>query len=414
MAGYARVPHLAAAACAAAVLAACGTAGATPVVHRGDSVAVRAGSLTARDVAEAQTAFAVDLLHAVCGRAPGENLLLSPTSAAEALTLLYPAARGETAEALGSVLHLPAWSPDLVAAVRDHTRALDGLRYDGDLDDDDAPDALQMSNRLWTAAGVRPDQGYLDAIATASDADVRALDFAGDPDGATDRINSTIDEDTRGIIEKLFDEPLDPGTTAVLTNAVHLKARWAVPFTDTRSAPFAAPSGEVTVEMMGGSSGAGRAVDGWQSVALPYRDGTLTAVAVLPPEDAAPCTIDAATLAELRVAEPEQVGVQLPRLMIEQSHQLLDVLSELGLPADGDWSALGADGAQITQVVQKTHLEVDEDGTEAAAATGVAMDVSAAGPPRSVIAFDRPFLFLLADTATQSPLFVTVVTDPSS
>jgi serpin B len=271
-----------------------------------------------------------------------------------------------------------------------------------------------MSNRLWTAAGVEPDQRYLDDIATASDADVRALDFAGDPDGATERINATIDQDTRGIIEKLFDEPLDPGTTAVLTNALHLKARWAAPFTDTRSAPFDAPSGEVTVEMMSGSSGAGRAVDGWQSVALPYRDGTLTALAVLPPEDADPCTIDAATLAELRDAEPQQVGVQLPRLMIEQSHQLLDVLRELGMPVDGDYSALGAEGAQISQVVQKTYLQVDEDGTEAAAATGVAVGVSAAGPQGPVIAFDRPFLVLLADTATQSPLFVTVVTDPSS
>jgi serpin B len=310
MTGYPRGLRVAVAVGTATALAACGTAGATPRVQRGDAVPVQTGVLTAGDVAAMQTAFGVDLLHAVCERADGENLLLSPTSTAEALSLLYPAAGGQTAESFRSVLHLPAWSPDLVAALRNHTRALDGLRYDGDLDDD-APDALQMSNRLWTATGLAPDPQYLDDLATAFDADVRALDFAGDPGGATDRINSTVDEDTRGIIEELFEDPLDRDTMAVLTNALHLKARWADPFTDTRSAPFDAPSGEVDVDMMSGSSGTGRTTEGWQSVELPYRDGTLAAVAVLPPEGTDPCTVDAATLADLQTAVPEEVGVQL-------------------------------------------------------------------------------------------------------
>ena len=414
MSGHTRGPRLAVAACAAAALAACGTAGATPVVHRGHVVPVQAGVLSADDVAEAQTAFGIDLMHAVCANAPGPNVLLSPTSAAEALGLLFPASGGQTAEAFRTVLHLPPWSPELVAALRAHTEALDGLRYAGDLDED-APDALQMSNRLWTAVDLQPDQRYLDDIATAFDADVRALDFAGDPVGATDRINATIAEDTRGIIDSLFDEPLDPATRAVLTNALHLKARWAVPFTRTAPAPFDAPSGEVTVQMMGGSTGSARSADDWVAVELPYRDGTLAAVAVLPPEDTAPCTVDAATLQRLATADPRDVGVRLPRMRIEQSHPLLHVLTTLGLPAEGDYSGLGEDGLQISQVVQKTFLEVDEDGTEAAAATGVGIDITSAPvEPPQVVTFDRPFLFLLVDTATRSPLFVTVVTDPSA
>jgi serpin B len=413
MTGHPRGARSTAAACAAAALAACGTAGAISDIHRGTVVAVQSGVLGADDVAESQTAFGLDLLHAVCGRIPEQNVLLSPTSAAEALTLLLPAAGGETAEAFRAVLQLPPWSPELVAALRAHTRALDGLRYDGDLDED-APDALQMSNRLWTAADLQPDRRYLDDIATAFDADVRALDFAGDPGGATNRINATIEEDTRGIIDSLFDEPLDRATRAVLTNALHLKARWTVPFTGTAPAPFDAPAGEVTVDMMGGSTGTARSVDGWEAVELPYRDGTLAAVAVLPPEDTAPCTVDAATLGALAQADPNDVGVRLPRMRIEQSHQLLDVLTALGLPAEGDYSGLGDNGLEISQVVQKTFLEVDEDGTEAAAATGVAMAVSAVVEPPRVVTFDRPFLFLLVDTETRSPLFVTVVTDPSA
>jgi serpin B len=395
----------------AALLTGCGTAGAS-TVHRGSALPVEPGELTAQDVAGAQTAFGLDLLHAVCARAPGENLLLSPTSAAEALSLLQPAAGGQTAEALRRLLHLPEWSPDLVAALREHTQALDGLRYDGDLDDEDAPDALQMSNRLWAALGLEPDPEYLDAIATAFDADVRAPDFAGDPGGATDEINETVEEDTRGIIEKLFDDPLPSSTRAVLTNALHLKARWAEPFVDTQPEPFAGPDGERTVDMMSGATGAGRTADGWVLVDLPYRDGTLSAVAVLPPEGTGPCDVDLATLTALRSGPARNVAVALPRLHVEQSHELLRDLVELGLPVDGDYSGLGAAGLSISKVVQKTYLDVNEAGTEAAAATGIAMEVSAPVTTGSVV-FDRPFLLLLTDTATQSPLFVTVVQDPS-
>ncbi len=415
MIGFARGRRLAVATGAGVlVLAACGTAGATPHVHRGEVVPVEAGKLTAADVADAQRAFGVDLLHAVCEQAAGENLLLSPTSAAQALSLLHPATGGRTAEAFGAVLHLPEWSPDLVAAVREHTRALDGLRHGGDLDDDDAPDSLQLSNHLWTALDLQPDPAYLDDVATAFDADVRSLDFAGDPEGAIERINTTVDEDTRGIIEELFEEPLDPSTTAVLTNALHLKARWAAPFTGTQSAPFTAPSGKVDVDMMDGATGAVRTADEWQSVELPYRDDTLAGVAVLPPEGTDPCTIDAATLAGLQEGAPAEVGVRLPQLRIDQSHQLLDVLAGMGLPVDGDYSALGADRLRISGVVQKAFLEVDEDGTEAAAATGVSIAVSAMVEPQRVVIFDRPFLFVLTDMETRSPLFVTVVRDPST
>jgi serpin B len=412
MVGRTSAGRLGVATAAVAALTACGSAGAPPLTHRGDVVPVQAGPFTARDLSEAQTAFGVDLLHEVCGRTAGENVLLSPTSAAEALSLLYPAAGGETATDFGAVLHLPEWSPDLVAAVREHTGALDRLRYDGDPGDDDAPDSLQQSNRLWTALGLRPDPRYLDDLATAFDADVQALDFAGDPGGVTDRINSTVSEDTQGLIEELFDDPLDPWTVAVLTNALHLEARWADPFTSTRPAPFTAPAGEVTVEMMAGASGVTRSAFGWQAVELPYRDGTLAAVAVLPPEGTDPCAVDVPTLAALDAAEPGRVGVRLPRMRIEQTHELFDPLEALGLPVAGDYSALGA-GSSITRVVQKTFLEVDEEGTVAAAATGVVVGDSGSVPQR-VVSFDRPFLFLLTDTETRSPLFVTVVNDPSA
>ena len=397
-------------AAALAALAGCGAA--DEAVRRGVVVPVLPGGLTAGDVATAQSAFGVDLLHALCAADPAGNVLLSPTSAATALALLYPAAAGETATAMGGLLHLPGWSPDLVAATREHTAALDGLRSEADPDDDEAPDSLQLSNRLFTAPDLAPDPGYLDDLATAFDAGVQQLDVAADPDGATDRVNAVVAEDTRDVIDELFAEPLGSDTRAVLTNAVHLRARWAQPFPATAAAPFAAPSGEVTVDLMSGGSGTARGADGWESVELPYRDGTLAAVAVLPPEGTDPCAVEAATLAALDDAAPEQVDVALPRLEVEQHHDLLAPLTALGLPVQGEWPGLG-EGLEVDEVRQGAYLRVDQEGTEAAAATGVVMTESALVPQR-LVSFDRPFLFLLTDTATRSPLFVTVVRDPAA
>lgn len=393
-------------------LTGCGSS--APIVeHRGEVMAVAPGALTGVDVGAAQTAFGLDLLGAVCAQRPGENLVLSPTSAAEALGLLYPAAGGQTAESVGALLHLPAWSPDLVAAMADHTGALAALAKDGPTDGPDAPDSLQMSNRIWTALGVEPEQGYLDDVATAFDAAVHSVDFAGDPGGATDRINQSVREDTRGLIKALYDAPLPASTLVVLTNALYLHARWAVPFTETIPAPFAAPTGQTSVDMMTGAWGLGRAADGWQSVVLPYRDGTLTATAILPPVGTDPCAVDATVLSSLAASGTTEVSVALPRVTIEQTHELLDLLQGLGLPADGDYSRLGQAGLSISGVVQKAYLAVDEDGTVAAAATGIGL-AGAAPVERELVTFDRPYLLLLTDTATASPLFVAVVADPSA
>jgi serpin B len=200
----------------------------------------------------------------------------------------------------------------------------------------------------------------------------------------------------------------------VLTNALHLKARWADVFDATDDAPFAAPAGEMTVGMMSGGSGDLRSADGWQAVQLAYRDGTLAATAVLPPEGTDPCAVDASTLAAVQTGQSEPVGVRLPRMAIEQAHDLLDPLVDLGLPADGDYPALGGP-LQISHAVQKTFLEVDEEGAEAAAPTGLAVGISGeSAVPMPVVTFDRPFLFLLTDTQTRSPLFLAAINAPTT
>jgi serpin B len=106
--------------------------------------------------------------------------------------------------------------------------------------------------------------------------------------------------------------------------------------------------------------------------------------------------------------------VRLPRIRLVQTHSLLEKLAALGLPVQGDYRGLGRADLAIDEVVQKAFLEVDERGTVAAAATGLSVVLTSFGGAGPVVTVDRPFLFLLTDTATRSPLFITVVTDPSA
>ena len=360
---------------------------------------------TPRDVSAAQTAFGLAVLRAVAAGGPDEDVLLSPASAASVLGMLYPGLSGPRADALGALLRLPSWTPELAAVLGEHTRALDGLRGDGG-----DGDSLRVSNRLWAAVGVEPPDVHLDAVATAFAATVGTLDLPRDPGGTTDRVNAAVAADTGGLVDRLFAEPLAPDTVLLLTNAVHLRARWASRFTSTEPAPFAAPSGEVEVPMMGGAAGTRRTVAGWQAVELPYRDRTLAALVVLPPEGADPASLDAALLTRLVAAAPEPVDVRLPRLRLAQSRQLLTPLVELGLPVV--LPELGPD-ARVDRVVQQVVLDVDEDGTVAAAATGLAVVAASFRLPRPVVTVDRPFLLLLTGSATGAPLVLAVVRRPS-
>jgi len=148
-------------------------------------------------------------------------------------------------------------------------------------------------------------------------------------------------------------------------------------------------------------------------VQLPYRVGHLSAFAVLPPAGGACAAATPALLAALTTGvAKDQVDVKLPKLKLSQTHDLLADLEAMGLPAQGDYSGFGRGDLEVTQVVQKVVIDVDEAGTKAAAATGIVMDSSLARSVK-VVVFDRPYLLLLQDTATGTPLFLVRVADPS-
>jgi serpin B len=384
-------------------LAGCGGPTDAGVRLAGHQEPIHAGSVTARQVAAANQALGWAMFRRLCRAAPTRNLTLSPASAAEALGLLDAGASGQTRSAVTRLLHLPAWSPALVAALHDQTAALAQVSQ------------VTVTNHVWEQEGLTPTGQTLNDLQTAYAADVRQVDFGVEP-GTTDTINSVISHDTDGLIPTLFGQPLDSSTQTVLADALLLDAKWQQPFPSSAPGSFRTATGSnVTTALMDNSEGDvdAREAAGWQSVVLPYTGHDLQALAVLPPVGSAACaTPSAATLSSLTTGTTKDDGVVLPKLDLSQTLDLTELLAKLGLPLSGDYSGLGVGDRQISDVVQKVVMRVDQAGTKAAAATGIAI-ASSARAGNDVVTFNRPFLLLLEDTATHTPLFLARVADPS-
>jgi serpin B len=342
----------------------------------------------------------------LCAQQPTANLLLSPASAAQALGMLYAGSAGPTAASVGQLLRLPAWTPALVAGLHSQAAALVRVPQ------------LGVSNHIFEQAGLAPTSRVLDDLRTAFDTDLRQVDFADEP-ATTNAINAVVAQDTRGLIPSLFAAPLDASIQTVLINAIYLHARWQHPFPAASPATFhTAAGGTVSAPQMDNvdPTAGYHSADGWQSAILPYTGGDLVAAAILPPAAATGCDVPTAgELATLTATHAGQTAkVLLPKLHLSQSWpELQDTLAAMGLPLSGNYSGLGAGDSQISQVVQKATMDVDQMGTTAAAATGIAIGSSGLAGNIVTVNFDRPFLLILEDTATRTPLFLARVADPT-
>ena len=213
---------------------------------------------------------------------------------------------------------------------------------------------------------------------------------------------------------------------ATLTNAIVLKATWAQPFLEQQAkSSFTTSSGdESQVRQMDSSKPVSYAADaGWQAAQIPYKSGTLEAVAMLPPARAKACALPTADqLARLTPSQPPDAldrapsrsttSLTLPKMQLDQTHDLLAILVSMGLPEGGDYSDLGA--SLVSRAVQKDVMTLDQLGTVAAGATGVMVEAAAAAQPKHAMTLNRPFLLLLEDTATHTPLFLASIGDPSA
>ena len=333
--------------------------------------------------------------------AEGGNVLLSPASLTLALGMAAEGAEGETLTAILTAL---------------------GAEDASELGDV-VPEEIKSANAAFAAQGLPLDGTYVDRLNEAYGAEWFDLDA-----DVVEKVNAWVAEHTDGLIEKLLSQAPDPQTGLILINAIAMDAKWEKPFKDYKTIEddFHAPQGDVSVEMMYQREFFDYVErDGLQIVRLPYAGGALEMWIALPGEGVSiglDGLLDA--LAEQGMdylkdgAEEREVDLFLPKFDLTTENSLSDALKVLGveLPFDenADFSGISEVPLRIDEILQKVRVQLDEEGTKAAAATAAIVACMALVPEEEPVEVraDRPFAFVIADAETDGVCFAGVVENP--
>jgi serine protease inhibitor len=364
-------------------------------------------------VAEATSAFGFDLFAELLQDHPEENVLVSPTSLASSLGMAHTGADGATKKAIAEVLHVGRLTDEQVTEGRRDLLALEN--------GEPAGISVCSANSIWIRQGTSLEPSFIEAIETTFLAHAEPLNL-GDP-AALKKINDWIGRETKGQVPAILNE-IHPDAVAYLVNAVHFKGQWQSKFDPEKSkeADFRLDDKQAKRVMMMSQSGtfAYHGGQSYEAVRLPYKNERYAMVLVLPRPGSSVDEL-ATDLAgsgwHMITAQlnARKVEVSLPRFKLSSRRHLKQPLSKLGMarafdPAAAEFGAMArAGGIWIDDVVHQAVLEVDEEGTTAAAATATTMAKSAAA--RFVA--DRPFLFAVEDSEAKAILFLGVVRDPT-
>ena len=352
-----------------------------------------------------------------------DNLIFSPYSISLAFSMAYAGARSETESQMAQKLHfLPQDAQHPAANAIE--RRMSGLGRKGG-GGDAVPFRLDVANAAWGQRGYGFEDAYLETLAAHYGAGMRTVDF-GRPEEASEEINAWISSQTEGRIEDLVSPGvIPPITRLVLANAVYFKASWSSRFEEsaTRDGTFSTPDGgESTVPMMRQTTYLDHTEgEGYEAVRLPYKGEAADMLVILPDRGGFASVegrLDAGFLDEARRRlRSKYVRLTMPRFDFETDLDLKGLLGQMGLrapfdPGAADFSGItGGEDLYVGKALHRANIAVDEKGTEAAAATVLAMPVSAAPKPIE-IDVDRPFVFAIVERETGTILFLGRVTDP--
>lgn len=415
-------------------MAGCGPAPAQAGELRSDLTRDSSPSVVDADLAAlvtGNTAFALDLYHQLSGRY--ENLFYSPYSISLALAMTYGGARGDTELEMARTMHYDLAQAQLHPAFN----ALD-LELESRGEPIELPDGemegfkINIANSIWGQVDYSFLAAYLDLLAINYGAGLRLVDFIGASEQARQEINDWVSEETEGLIKDLIPEGgVNEMTRLVLANAIYFNAAWMHPFDEsaTQDGTFyllgwgSRHGGEVTVPMMQQMESMRYAEgDGYQIVERAYVGGSMAMDIILPAQGRfaeIEGAMDAAWLeGALTELSSGQVWLSMPRFEFESEIGLSQVLIAMGMDTafgtQADFS--GMDGTRelfISDVVHKAFVSVDEEGTEAAAATAVIMAATSMPEVLAEVTVDRPFIFLIRDLQTGAVLFVGRVMNPA-
>lgn len=385
------------------------------------------------DLVTGNTAFALKLYAALRQDADG-NMLVSPYSISQALAMTYAGAKGETATQMAEVLSFTVPQP----ALHEEFSALNAdmiTRGNAEANEDNTETAraLRIANALWGEQTFPFNPDYDAQIEQYYGAGLQPTDFANAPEEARGEINDWVADQTEDRIENIVPEgSITPDTRLVLANAIWFYGGWAETFSEdsTEDGEFFLTDGStVTVPFMYNWTHLPYAHgNGFQIVEFPYQGSGFTFTVILPDEgtfDTFEENLDPAALnAAIAQLSTTEVRVYLPKFEFEFGTSLAQTLHALGMedafnPDRADFTGM-VDGTPpaplyIGDVLHKAFISVDENGTEAAAATVIIMEAGAAPAEEDPIdlRIDRPFLFAIRDTQTGTLLFLGRVTNPS-
>lgn len=375
--------------------------------------------------AASMESFGSDLYRVLTLGSGDGNLVFSPASVVTALAMTYAGASGVTAQEMAETLHFELQGGTLHQAFNSLDALLESRSWEGK----NEGVLVRTANSLWGHNDIVFEQIFLDTLATDYGAGVRLVDYKTAAEAARQAINDWVAAETEDKIPDLIPEgTLDALTRLVLVNAVYLDATWASQFDPelTQDGQFTTLAGDtVTVPMMVQSASFPYARgDGWQAVELPYLRDELAMLVIVPDEgrfaeieSRLATGLIGETVAEL--GEGAEVDLTMPKFEFRTQADLSQALKTLGMPSAFDPMAADFSGMTtqealyISDVIHEACIAVDEEGTEAAAATAVVMRLTSAPLEQVELTIDRPFLFALRDRDTGALLFLGRVTDPT-
>ena len=382
-----------------------------------------------RNVVVANNLFTHDLYLRLekTASAEGENIFFSPFSISSALAITYEGAHGKTADEIRSVYYFPENS----------SRMREGFAsLNAGINSKDAGYTLSTANALWAEKTYTFLPEYIGIAEKYYAANTTNLDFIGQPEASRQTINSWVEDQTNNKIKDLLPPgSINPITRLVITNAVYFKGTWQKQFdaNKTSDASFRKPDGTtITVKMMQRTDE--EAIYPYaenadlQVLSLPYTSTSrkgLSMIVLLPKGNDLSVIdpyLDPVNLSALIQSESSRrVMVYFPKFKIETRYSLPKTLGAMGMPTAFSDSAdfSGMDGTKmlyISDVIHKAYIDVNEEGTEAAAATAVVIWVKAVASEEPVPVFraDHPFVFLIQDNNSGEILFAGRVTNPGS
>ncbi len=375
-------------------------------------------------------AFAFDLYQAV--RDNGQNCIYSPYSVSLALAMAYAGAGGSTEQQMAETLHYTLPQDQLHPAFDALDLYFESLDESGDVPEGEEvqPFRLNIANAVWGQYGFPFTDAYLETLARNYGAGLRLVDFMNEPEPARLAINRWVEDETEERIKDLLAPGIiTPDTRLVLTNAIYFYGAWMMQFEEsaTREEPFTLIDGsQVTASLMNQSEQfLYTEGEDFQALQMGYQSGSASMVVILPEEgsfEAVAASLNSARFEEIAGGmQSRQVDVFMPRFEYEAKFNLSDTLAALGMPDAfdpfaADFHAIAGPDQPlyISDVIHKAFVKVDEQGTEAAAATAVVMELSMAMPDQPItFRADHPFIFVITDNTTGSILFVGQVVDPS-